>query len=417
VLRSQRRAVWLAFGAFCGLGVAMRSTVLVLALAAMILTFLGNRFDDRYKDSPPKERGVRAALFAAGLVLALLPWSMRNFEAYGSLSPLPHNGGIVLHQAYNAQNPDSSIWIPDFVNYLNPSEIWRGFALEAERRAGHALTPTEIDRYWKLQAEDFMRQHPGAVLQDISRKILKFFASTEIPINRSLQEEGLFSPLIGFLPGPAPWLLGMGLAGLIWLAVQDRRWPLIAAPLVLALLTSALFWAEDRFRFHALAVLALCSGIWVDELVRRVRSGSLRPALMFGAGALAVCGTSLALGLTVKTPPLHWDQVIWGYIKMGRPLEAQKTAERVLREQPDNAPILEALGYLAILHRDYAAAAAAYEHAVRIRPRADQAHFNLAKIYIELNEREQALQQAKIAASLKPDPEYQKLVTDLQSVQ
>jgi tetratricopeptide (TPR) repeat protein len=209
----------------------------------------------------------------------------------------------------------------------------------------------------------------------------------------------------------------MGLAGLLWLAVQDRRWPIVALPLVIALLTSALFWAEDRFRFHALAVLALCSGIWVDAMVRRMQLRQFAPILAFGAAALGVCSASLALGQTVKTPPLHWDQIVWGYIKMGRPQQAQATAERVLGEQQDNAPILEALGYLAILHRDYAVAAAAYEHAIRIRPRSDQAHFNLAKIYVELNQREQALQQAKIAASLKPDPDYQRLVTTLQAAQ
>jgi hypothetical protein len=44
-----------------------------------------------------------------GMAVALTPWSMRNFHAFGSLSPLPHNGGIVLHQAYNPDNPESAI--------------------------------------------------------------------------------------------------------------------------------------------------------------------------------------------------------------------------------------------------------------------------------------------------------------------
>jgi len=413
LLRSERKLAWLGFGVFCGAAVAFRSTLLLLALAALALPWLGGRFFD----APLAQRGVRTAMFATGLVLALAPWSMRNFQAYHSLSPLPHNGGIVLHQAYNAQNPASSIWIPDFVNYLNPSEIWRGYAREAERRAGHELTPPQVDRYWQSQAMEFMGGHPGAVIAAIVSKGLKFFASADIPINRSLQEEGLFSSVIAWLPTPAPWLLAFGVVGLIWLGLEDRRWILVAAPPAIALLTSALFWAEDRFRFHALGILALGSGIWLDAMLRRVQLRQFRSAAAFAAAAAALLCTSFALGVGVNTPPLHWDQIVWGYIKMGRPKEAEATAERMARDQPDNAPILEAQAYLAVRRQDYTAAAEAYEHALRVRPRSDQAHFNLAKVYMALNERPKALVQAKIAMDLKPDPDYQRLVKELQTAQ
>jgi tetratricopeptide (TPR) repeat protein len=411
VLRSERRLPWLAFGVFCGVGVAFRSTIALMALAALCLPFVASLS----RITQLHERSMRAGLLAAGCVLALAPWSVRNFSAYGSVSPLPHNGGIVLHQAYNAENPDSSIWIPQFVNYLNPSEIWRGYSAEAERRAGRELTPSQIDGYWKSQALDFMRHNPGAVLRDVGRKALKFFASAEIPINRSLQEEGYFSPLIAILPGAAPWLLAMGFCGLIWLGREDKRWPIVALPIAIALLTSVLFWAEDRFRFHALGALALCSGVWVDNMVQRIRLRQVKPAVLFAALAATLFGTSVVLGATVRPSTLHWDQIVWGYIKMGRPQQAQGIADRVAREQPGNAPMLEALGYLAILRHDYAGAAAAYERALQIRPRSDQAHFNLAKVYLQLGNREQAREQAKIAASLKPDPDYQRLLTELES--
>ena len=411
VLRSERRLPWLAFGIFCGAGVAFRSTIALMALAALCLPFLSGLAPIK----PLRARSARAGLLALGCALALAPWSIRNFSAYGSVSPLPHNGGIVLHQVYNSENTDSSIWIPQFVNYLNPSEIWRGYAAEAERRAGRQLTPPQIDGYWKSQALDFMRQNPGAVMRDVGRKALKFFASAEIPINRSLQEEGNFSPLIGVLPGPAPWLLAMGFCGLIWLSREDKRWPIVALPIAIALLTSMLFWAEDRFRFHALGALALCSGVWIDNLVQRIRLRQARPAALFAVLAAVLFGTSLALGATVPPSALHWDQIVWGYIKMGRPKQAQNIAERVAREQPDSAPMLEALGYLAVMRHDFAAAASSYRQALVLRPRSDQAHFNLAKVYLELNDRDRAREQAKIAASLKPDPDYERLVAELTS--
>jgi tetratricopeptide (TPR) repeat protein len=102
---------------------------------------------------------------------------------------------------------------------------------------------------------------------------------------------------------------------------------------------------------------------------------------------------------------------------MGRLQEAEATAQRASREQPDNAPILEAQGYLAVLRQDYAAGAASYEHALSIRPRSDQAHYNLAKLYKLLNRRAEAIVQAKMAVDLKPDPDYQRLLDDLQNTQ
>jgi predicted Zn-dependent protease len=139
--------------------------------------------------------------------------------------------------------------------------------------------------------------------------------------------------------------------------------------------------------------------------------------MAFGTASAALLGASFALGAAVNTPPLHWDQIVWGYIKMGRPKDAEATAERVARDQPDNAPILEAQAYLAVRRRDYTAAAEAYEHALRVRPRSDQAHFNLAKVYMALNRRQEALAQAKIAMDLNADPDYEKLVDELQSRQ
>ena len=402
VIRSERKVAWLAFGVLCGIGVGLRSTLLVLALAALFLPLFSG-----------KSRGLKSALVACGFILAVAPWSLRNDHAYGSFSFLPHNSGVVLHQLYNAQNPSSSMWIPEFVNYMEPAEIWRGYSAEANRRAGRALSPPEVDRYWKSEALGFMEQNPGQVLQDMWHKTLKFFASTEIPINRSLVEESMFSPVLHVLPMPAAWLLAMGITGLIWLALEDRRWLIIAAPIGLSLATMVFFWAEDRFRFHAMGMLALCSGIWIDGLIVAVRTHQRKWAAGLAALALGVGATSVALGAGMPKPTVRWDHIVWGYIKMGRIDEARGIAQRIVAEQPDNGQILEALGFTAIKRADYSEAAQDYERAIAARPRSHVAHFNLAKVYLQLGDRPKALEEAKAAAALNPAPEYLDLVTQV----
>jgi len=413
VIRSERKLVWVAFGVYCGIGIGLRSTLLLMALMGLLLPGFGvNSRARRFNTWVGK-----AALIACGVALAVLPWSVRNYEAYGSVSPLPHNGGVVLHQVYNEKNPDSAIWIPDFVSYLSPSEIWRGYAAEAAKREGRALSPPEVDRYWKGQALDYMWSNPGAVLGDMWHKALKFLSATEIPINRSLTEESMFSPLLRWLPGPAAWLLAMGIGGLIWFSLEDGRWPVLAAPILISFFTMVAFWAEDRFRFHCLPMLALGSGLWIERLATNFLRGRRLTVLMFGVAAALIGGVSAALGKAIPPPPLHWDHIVWGYIKMGKMTEAHDLAVRIAVEQPGNGPILEALGFTEIARGHYSEALQDYQRAIEARPNSHVAHYNLAKLYLKLGDPQRAAAEATVAVKLYPADDYRALLEQIQAGQ
>lgn len=421
VMRSRSKVGWLLFGCYCGLGVGLRSTLLLLGLASLLLPLWGARPTAGREAAAGRNgpavtnRATLAALLICGMAAALLPWSLRNNHAYGSLSPLPHNGGIVLQQIYNEQNPRAEIWIPPFVSYLHPSEIWRGYAGEASRRAGRPLSPSEVEHYWHDEALTFIGQHPGQVLGDMLRKGLAgWLSDTELANNRSDVEERMFSPVLAWLPSPAAWLLGMGLAGLVWLALEDRRWPIVFVPILLAWLTMAVFFAESRFRFHAASLLAFCSGIWIEQLVH-FRAAGKRQVAAFVALAAVIATTSVALGFRDPPLPVRWDRIVWGYINMRRIPEAQALAERISREQPDNGPIFEALGYTAVVRQQYDAAAQALQRAVDLRPRSHVAHYNLARVYLALGDRKRAAQEAGVAAGLYPAPDYLALVSQIAS--
>lgn len=406
VIRSQRKVHWLLFGVYCGLGVGFRSTLLTLTLAGALLPWLM---------SLELARSRSAALVVLGSILAMLPWSIRNHNAYGSFSPLPHNGGIVLQQIYNDQNPRAEIWIPPFVTYLHPSEIWNGYAAEANRRLGYSASPGQIDAYWHDQGMAYIEQHPGAVAGDILRKSSGVLSSSELANNRSDTEERMFSTILAVLPQPAAWLLGMGLAGLVWLGRKDRRWLIVAVPIALAWLTMAVFFAESRFRFHAASMLALASGIWIDQVVQQIRAHENKPLAVYVPLAVVIVAISFVLGSLTPQPPIAWERIAWGYINMGRIHEAQALAERIARKQPDNGAILEALGYTEAVQKQYTEAAQVLQRAVELRPRSHVAHFNLARVYLLLGDRQRAQVEATTAQELHPSPDYQALLAQIQS--
>ena len=409
LVRGDRRWSWLPFGVFCGLGVGLRSTLLLMGIAALLLPLVRVRASDE----PRRGWVVNALLVGCGLAIALLPWSIRNDRAYGSFSPLAHNGGIVLAQIYNADNPTGDMWIPGFVHFSHPSEIWRGYAAEASQRAGRVLSPPEVDRYWRGQALRFVSEHPGQVLLDMAHKLRVWLASTEIPSTRSDAEERMFSPIVRYLPPPGIWLFACGFAGLAWLATCDRRWVIVATPIVVAFMASIIFFSESRFRFYAASMLALCTGVLVDQLI--INRHNLRHwrVSIFAALAAVLAAGAFILGLTGATPAIRWDTIAWGYIRMGHISDASAVLDRALAQQPDDGALIEAQAYLAAAQKRYVEAASELQHAIELRPGSHLAHYNLARVYMMMGDHERALSEAKLAAGLKSSADYDALVMQL----
>jgi rhomboid protease GluP len=119
----------------------------------------------------------------------------------------------------------------------------------------------------------------------------------------------------------------------------------------------------------------------------------------------------------VAPTAVRWDQIAWGYIKMGKIPEARALATRIYGEQPNNGAILEALGYTAIARQEYSEAAHDYQRAIELRPRSHLAHYNLARLYLLLGDRRKAEEEAKIAVTLNPQPDYQALLTKIEAAQ
>jgi 4-amino-4-deoxy-L-arabinose transferase-like glycosyltransferase len=397
LLRAPRWWGWLGFGVLCGVGIALRSTMLLLALCGLLLPVF-------YRAEAPRAGATRRVTgVAIGLLAALLPWSWRNHAAFGGLSPLPTNSGIVLHQVYNDRNPQADLSFPEFVHFPRPSDVWRGYAAEASRRLDIPLNPMQIDRYWRGEALAFIVGHPGAVAADIWRKNLFWFISHEFSAGGSDVDQKRFSPLLRAIPPSGIWLLAVGLAGLVCLSRTDRRWPIIAAPIACAWLGVVVLVPEARFRFHAASMLALCGGVALDETLQSWRIPTLRlRAVAVVAVVIVVASMALVLGHRIPERSPRWNRIAWGYVRMGRDAQALEAAGQAARENPGDDTPLEILGYIKAARKDYAGAAAALQRAISLRPDSPLAHYNLSEVYLATGEREQAAVEARAAFALEP---------------
>lgn len=408
--RTPRALAALAFGLFCGLAVALRSNLVLLGVAALVLLPIATA-----QAVGARRAALVGVALGAGLALSLGLLATRNAAVSGVWSPFPTNGGAVLHHIYNAQNPGGYSVFPSFVAYANPTDMQRGYQLEAERRNGRAMTSHEAGAYWSAQAREFALAHPAQVASDVWRKAGEFVAWPEVGNNRSFATDRQFSPVLAWLPSPFGGLIALGLPGLMLAALRDRRalW-LWVVPLT-AFATFVVFYAESRFRFVAVPILALGAAFALDACLAALRERRYRVVLALALPAALLGALSVILGAAAPPPANDWRRLAWGYLKMGA---IERARDAVLAAPADAAgDVEELLGYMALLQGDPARAAAHYRAAIAAQSGLRHVvYFNLAIALGRTGDWHEAAAQARRAAQLSPLPEYVELAHDLESV-
>lgn len=393
---------WVAFGAFCGIGVALRSNLLLMTPLALAVAWFCTRRPRR-----ASEWVSFSAAVMAGLALPLALLAARNHASSGGWSPLPTNSGIVLHQLYNEENPEARSAVPSFVGrYTAPFDIWRGYAREAERRAGHPVRAHEVSRYWGREARAYLLAHPAQDARNAIRKLREFSAYPEVPNTRNYGDERLFSPVLRALPLPFGWLFALGVPGLALSLRRDRRTLVLLAPVAMGLATIAVFFAEDRFRFDIISPFVLGAAIWIVAGVDAIRARQWRPLLLGAVASLLLGAWSIAQARLLIPPfPSDWQRITWGYIRSGRGADAERVLREVERTRPEAPGLDELRGFLALRAGQPREAAMYLERAIERRPDVVASWQNLGLALERLGAPDQALAAAIQADVLDPNAE------------
>lgn len=410
LLRRPRFYCWLLFGVLCGYGIALRSTLLLMAgLTLLLLPWLTIVHARRSL----RETARGTALLIVGMLLPLALLSVRNYRASGVFSPMSNNSGVVLHMHFNPDNPEGRLWIPAFVSYFHPLDIQRGYTEEAQRRLGRPLNPREVDKYWRSQAIQYITSHPFEAMHSIIKKFADFIAYPEIPNNRSLADERLFSPVLRILPTPFGWLFALGTPGLVLLLLHDRRGWLMMAPIATVIVTVSVFTPIDRYRFQAVPLFALGAGLFLHSLFEYVKQDKTKQAAILLAAAAVLGGVSTLLANPEHLPPPRLDKAVWGYINTGNTKAAKEFALKAAEVQPDNYRIPQALAYIATVEGNFPAAAQYYRRTVELKPDSHVAHYRFAQLLKKMGMHDEAVAHAQKAFSIAQQPEYRALLQEL----
>ena len=108
-----------------------------------------------------------------------------------------------------------------------------------------------------------------------------------------------------------------------------------------------------------------------------------------------------------------WIQIGYCKVKQGRNDEAIRAYQRALQLRPNSADAQNKLGDAYFFAGRLSEAIAAYQQAARLRPTEGEAYYNLALAYLEIGDREAAMAQSRLLASVDAELN-KKLLSEMQ---
>ena len=194
--------------------------------------------------------GVLLVLYLAGLTLALGPFAIRNYRVAGDARPTPSQGGFHLYLT-------NQIDYPDGVPFATTVPTDRGiqFTIEASRRAGRTLSPSEASGFWSQQVFESVKEQPWTHTKLLLKKFLLVFNWFERGDHYDI---GFISAYVPFfrLPLITFWMvLPFGMAGMVLAAIGSRRMSALALLFCVYSATLVIFFTNIRMRLPMLVLL------------------------------------------------------------------------------------------------------------------------------------------------------------------
>jgi tetratricopeptide (TPR) repeat protein len=392
-----RRRFAVGAGLLWGLAALTIPTVLVAVGALLLVLVL--RPTEPFRPVP----WLRIGGLALGVMLVILPVTLRNRWVGGDWVLISANSGINFYIGNNART--------DVTLATRPGLDWE--RLERLPYLAGARTAAEADRYFRREAWDWIRSHPGAFMLNELRKIRDFFQAREIPRNLDLATMREYSPGLRLLTGEClgihwPGGILIPLAGLGWIGLMRRGGAgrLVGIYGLAFAVGVIIFFPAGRYRAPLWPLMAIGAVAAMDQAISAWRT---RRWLPLAAG----CVCFLVLAAAVNIPWAHPSDGVAFKAELERAVGAAlevrgdvKAAEARYRQaltlDPESADAHYLLGNLCRAQHRPDEALLHFGESLRLRPDHDSARGNLGFLLYERGEIGPALKELELAVRLNP---------------
>jgi 4-amino-4-deoxy-L-arabinose transferase-like glycosyltransferase len=364
------------------LGAAALGKPNLLLLAPLLLLHLGFLRPLRKPLAWPWRRGL---LLTLGVLLLVMPFTLRNRLVGDDWVLISSNGGINL---FIGNNPQASggFQVPTAMQ----ADLENSSRSVASRALGKELSPSETSRFWGGRAWHFMKSRPADAAALLWRKTGLLIGAYEIPNHfnfyffREYLAPVLRWPLAGYT-----LVLPLGVLGLIFGLRRNRAARLAAASLLLIAASVVLFFVTSRYRLPVLIWLLPFAGHGLVMLLRMLRERRWR-LLPLALALLVGVGLLMQLPL-VGVKDFHDDFVVLAHYWSGKGgwEKAAHYNREALRQNDRSAMAWQNLGYaltqLGVEEEDTDRAEECYYKALELDPTNAYAYGNLAHVYFMWN--------------------------------
>jgi len=337
----ERPWAWLLVGFTLGLAALTRGNLLLIAplIVLWILTSPGPVLSNRL---------VPTVCLMLGLFLIIAPVTIRNWIVGRDFVLITAQAG---QNFYVGNNPRAEGFFENPKNIrLEPQYEEEDFRQEALRLTGRKeMKPSEISSFWMKQGFKFIRENPVRALKLFSRKTAMFFNNFEIPDNYNYYFAKKQAPLLKGLPLGFGLTVSFGLAGLVMLWPDRRRFFLPAGFFLGYLVSIVPFHMAARYRLPVIPLLLCGTAFLIWWGYDRLRARQWQSLFFTG------------LPLVIVAILCHWPFYS----------PAQTMADPYTT-----------MGIAAYQAGDYEQAIKHYQQALKVNPKYVQACYNLGNTYL-----------------------------------
>jgi len=165
------KAKALLLGVFIGLMLNVRPQGMILVpVLPLAILWIGY-----CRKASKKDTVITLVLYVTGCVIAVSPFVARNYAVAQKFALTTSQSGFNL---YLANKPGG--FGPVTFASTSPFEQGIHFTIEASKRAGKTLTPTEASAYWTSEIIKYAISRPGAFLKTLLQKTVYFFQQFQL---------------------------------------------------------------------------------------------------------------------------------------------------------------------------------------------------------------------------------------------
>jgi len=384
---------WVIPGALLGAACLARANLLLMipAWGIWIVLTLGRK--NGWKHSL-----AAVAFFTAGAFAAISPATIHNVRA-GNFVLITSQGGQNFYIGNHPGNKKGTYKSPPFVR-ANPIFEEADFRREAEKITMPKMKPSEISRFFYIEAWNHIKEAPGVFVRRLGRKVELVINNFEVSDNlnfyffkkRYSWVLRLPTPGWGFMSALAMWGGLVLMAGFIR-PTDDGKENGGLEILILALVYSSTlvaYYVFARYRLPLLVATAPLAAFGLKSLWKFMVRSRRR---YFVLGLLS---TALLLVWTHRTiiKP-HFDVAYYQtgncFVKLGRLEEAEKEYREAILLAQGVAPYHVNLAGVLYEQGKHKEALDEYLEAIELQPRYVKAHIGAARSYSALGMHENAI--------------------------